>query len=103
MYDYCVTRRNPPAVPSDTTPEAWRLQMKAIGELTPQQCIAIWEETQRQFAIMEEAAMRRLHPDFNDYKILVELVRARYGDELASKVTPKPNALASEWLSCRRE
>jgi len=69
MYDYCVTRRNPPAVPSDTTPEAWRLQMKAIGELTPQQCIAIWEETQ---------------------------VRARYGDELASKVTPKPNALASE-------
>lgn len=95
MYDYCVTRRNPPAIPTDTTTEAWRLQMKAIGRLTPQQCIAIWDETQRQFAIMEEAAMRRLHPELNDYEILVELVRARYGDELASKVIPKLNVLAS--------
>ena len=35
---------------------------------------------------MEDAAMRQLHPDFSDYQIIVELVRARYGDELASKI-----------------
>ena len=35
---------------------------------------------------MEDASMRRRHPEFNDHQILVELVRARYGDELASKI-----------------
>ncbi|HBZ62861.1 MAG TPA: hypothetical protein DEO42_08740 [Acidimicrobium sp.] len=54
--------------------------------MTPEQRLALWEESQRQFSLMEDAAMRRLHPDFSDYQILVELVRARYGDELASKI-----------------
>lgn len=62
------------------------MQMNALGAMTPEQRIALWEESQKQFAIMEDEAMRRLHPEFSDYQILVELVRARYGDELASKI-----------------
>ena len=73
-------------VPADTSPEVWRMQMSALGAMTPEHRLALWEESQRQFSLMEDVAMRRLHPDFSDYQILVELVRARYGDELASKV-----------------
>ena len=81
-------------VPADTSPEVWRMQMSALGAMTPEQRLALWEESQRQFSLMEDVAMRRLHPDFSDYQILVELVRARYGDELASKVVD-----ASTYLS----
>lgn len=78
--------KNPTFIPADTSPEVWRRQMNALGSMTPEQRLALWEESQRQFSLMEDAAMRRLHPDFSDFQILVELVRARYGDELASKV-----------------
>ena len=81
-----MTVKNPTFVPADTSPEVWRMQMSALGAMTPEQRLALWEESQRQFSLMEDAAMRRLHPDFSDYQILVELVRARYGDELASKI-----------------
>jgi hypothetical protein len=81
-----MTVKNPTFVPADTSHEVWRMQMSALGAMTPEQRLALWEESQRQFSLMEDAAMRRLHPDFSDYQILVELVRARYGDELASKI-----------------
>lgn len=78
-------------VPIDTSSEVWRMQMSALGSMTPENRLALWEESQKQFSLMEDAAMRRLHPDFSDYQILVELVRARYGDELASKLVDASN------------
>ena len=73
-------------MPADTSPEVWQMQMNALGAMTPEQRLALWEESQKQGSLMEDAAMRRLHPEFSDHQILVELVRARYGDELASKI-----------------
>ena len=73
-------------MPADTSPEVWQMQMNALGAMTPEQRLALWEESQKQGSFMEDAAMRRLHPEFSDHQILVELVRARYGDELASKI-----------------
>jgi len=90
-----VISKNPSAVPADTSPEIWKMQMKAVGEMTVEQRVAIWEDTQEEFAIMEAAAMRRSHPSFNDYEILVELVRARYGDELAGKIVAKSDAISA--------
>jgi len=90
-----VISKNPSAVPADTSPEIWKMQMTAVGAMTVEQRIAIWEETQEEFAIMEPVAMRRSHPSFNDYEILVELVRARYGDELAGKIVAKSDAISA--------
>ena len=73
-------------MPADTSPEVWQMQMNALGAMTPEQRLALWEESQKQSSLMEDVAMRRLHPEFSDHQILVELVRARYGDELASKI-----------------
>ena len=81
-----MVSKNRSAVPADTSLGVWQMQMKAIGAMSVEQRISVWEEIQNQFAIMEDASMRRCHPEFNDHQILVELVRARYGDELASKI-----------------
>jgi len=90
-----VVSKNPSAVPADTSLGVWQMQMKAIGAMSVEQRISVWEEIQNQFAIMEDASMRRRHPEFNDHQILVELVRARYGDELASKIVLKSSALST--------
>ena len=90
-----MVSKNPSAVPADTSLGVWQMQMKAIGAMSVEQRISVWEEIQNQFAIMEDASMRRRHPEFNDHQILVELVRARYGDELASKIVPKSSALST--------
>ena len=81
-----MVSKNPSAVPADTSLGVWQMQMKAIGAMSVEQRISVWEEIQNQFASMEDASMRRRHPELNDHQILVELVRARYGDELASKI-----------------
>ena len=88
-----MSLKNSTVVPIDTTVEAWQMQMNAVALMTPDQRISVWEEMQKQFAIMEESAMKRLHPDFDDYRILVELVRARFGDELASKIIASSDVL----------
>ncbi|MBM3806405.1 MAG: hypothetical protein FJW19_07115 [Actinobacteria bacterium] len=63
--------------------------------MTVEQRVAIWEELQREFAIMEESAMRRRYPEFDDGQILVELVRPRYGDELGHRMLASGNALVA--------
>lgn len=90
-----MVSKNPSAVPVDTSLGVWQMQMKAIGAMSVEQRISVWEEIQNQFAIMEDASMRRRYPEFNDHQILVELVRARYGDELASKIVLKSSALST--------
>lgn len=90
-----MVSKNPSVVPADTSLSVWRMQMKAIGAMSVVQRISVWEEIQNQFAIMEDASMRRRYPEFNDHQILVELVRARYGDELASKIVAKSSALST--------
>lgn len=89
-----MTTNNSTVVPTDTSPKVWQMQMDVLSAMTPEQRLALWEESQKQFAVMEDAAMRRLHPEFNNKQILVELVRARYGDELASKIVDFSSAAA---------
>jgi len=82
-------------VPADTSAEAWRIQMDAIAAQTVEQRLETWAELNAQLAHMEEQAVRRQHPDFNDHDVLVELVRRRYGDDLAQKVWPNHSKQAS--------
>ncbi len=83
-----MSQRNPPAVPADTDPAAWRLQMQILAQRTPAQRLAEWAEFNDALALMEEAAMRRRHPDYGDRQVFLALVRGRYGDELAGTVWP---------------
>ncbi len=62
--------------------------MDAIAAQTVEQRLETWAEFNEQLAHMEDEAVRRQHPDFSDHDVLVELVRRRYGDDLAQKVWP---------------
>ncbi|HEU5149131.1 MAG TPA: hypothetical protein VFU19_01465 [Iamia sp.] len=83
-----TARPNPPVVPADTSPEVWRRQMAAIGAKTVGQRIAEWEALNRAGAEMEEAAVRRRHPDYDDHDVHLALVRLRYGDALVRGAWP---------------
>jgi len=62
--------------------------MDAMAAQTVEQRLEIWAELNAQLALMEDESVRRQHPDFSDHDVLVELVRRRYGDDLAQKVWP---------------
>jgi hypothetical protein len=83
-----VTRRNPPAVPADTTPEVWHRQMAVIAARSVPERLAEWEALNRAGAEMEAAAVRRRHPDYDDHDVLLALTRLRYGDELVRGAWP---------------
>lgn len=75
-YTETVNPSNPPAVPIDTSVEVWRRQMDAIAAQTVQQRLEAWATLNAQLAEMEEQAVRRLHPDFDDHEVLVERSRS---------------------------
>jgi hypothetical protein len=82
-----TARRNPPVVPADTTPEVWR-QMAVLAAKPVADRLAEWEALNRAGAEMEEAAVRRRHPDYDDHDVHLALVRLRYGDDLVLGAWP---------------
>lgn len=94
-YNVDMSSRNPSVIPSDTSTEVWRRQMDAIANQSVEQHLRTWAELNTQFARMEERAVCRLHPNFSDHEVLVELVRRRYGDALVEAMQPKGRRLVS--------
>lgn len=84
----------PPAVPADTTPETWRVQMRAMAALAPQQRLALWADMNEKLAVSERAALRRRHPvrDETEFRLLV--LQHRFGAEIAEQCRPLLNRLA---------
>jgi hypothetical protein len=83
-----TARRNPPVVPADTVPEVWRRQMAVLAAKPVADRLAEWEALNRAGAEMEEAAVRRRHPDYDDHDVHLALVRLRYGDDLVLGAWP---------------
>lgn len=80
--------RNPPAIPADTTPEAWHIQMAAIARRSPAERMEEWAALNDAVAKMEADAVRRRHPEYDDRQVFLALVRRRYGDVLAGAAWP---------------
>jgi len=57
-----MSRRNPPAIPADTTEDVWRLQMAAIAQRSVADRLDEWAELNRAVARMEADGIRRRHP-----------------------------------------
>ncbi|MBP9066635.1 MAG: hypothetical protein KBF84_11185 [Candidatus Microthrix sp.] len=83
-----MKRRNPPAVPADTTPEAWRVQMRAIANLSVQERLALWEACNEAATKAEERVVLRRHPTCTDRQVMPARARRHYGDQLVGKVWP---------------
>lgn len=77
------------AVPADTSLEVWRLYVAGIRALTPAQRLA---EAERFTSIERRAEidyLRRRFPDLERGQFAVEVVRYRYGNELAEAVSSR--------------
>lgn len=83
-----MSPRNPPVVPADTTADVWRRQMAIIAAKPVAVRLAEWEALNRAGAQMEDAAVRRRHPDYGDHDVRLALVRLRYGDDLVRGAWP---------------
>lgn len=84
-----MARRNPPAIPADTSPEAWRVQMAAIGRRSAAENLQDWESLNRELGRMEAAAVRHRHPDYGEREVLLAVARRRYGDDLVGAAWPE--------------
>jgi hypothetical protein len=61
----------------------------ALVAATPvEERIARWEALNQAGAEMEEAAVRRRHPEYDDHDVHLALVRLRYGDDLVRAAWP---------------
>ena len=81
--------RSPSIVPRDTTNDAWRVQMQIIASMSLQRRISEWEAFNVGLAMMEENAVRRIHPELSDRGVFLDLVRRRYGAALAERAWPE--------------
>ena len=79
---------NPAAIPADTSPHTWRLQMEAIARSSTSERLARWAALNQGIERMAELAVRRRHPDYDDRQVFLALVRRRYGDDLALQAWP---------------
>ena len=83
-----MSRRNPPAVPADTSENVWRLQMAAIARRSVAERLDEWAELNRAVARMEADGIRRRHPDYDDHQVMLAAARMRYGDDLVRAAWP---------------
>jgi hypothetical protein len=62
--------------------------MAAIARRSIPDRLDEWAQLNLAVVRMAEQAVRRRHPDYDDRRVFLALVRGRYGDELALRVWP---------------
>lgn len=83
-----VVRRNPPAIPADTSAEVWHRQMQAIASRSVEERLDEWASFNREISDIEADGVRRRHPDYDDRRVFLALVRLRYGDDTVRQAWP---------------
>jgi hypothetical protein len=81
-------RRNPPAVPADTSLEVWHVQMAAAASRSVDDRLREWAAMCRANADMQADHIRRRNPNYDERQVFLALVRARYGDDLYQAAWP---------------
>ena len=84
-----MTGRNPPAIPADTSPDAWRVQMAALRNMTPAERLRRWEEFNDALAEMEVDAHNRRYPELTERQRFLLRMRHKYGVELSARAWPE--------------
>ena len=77
-----------PAIPADTSLEAWTIQLSIVRNKSIVDRYAIFEQRQRWQREAENEFLRRRFPNADDTTLTIERIRFRHGDELAEAVTP---------------
>lgn len=74
---------------SDTTPEARRVYFETLRRMTPAERVPVAMELTAAADELLSAGVRRRHPEAQGEEFDYQVLRARYGQELADKVYPQ--------------
>jgi hypothetical protein len=74
---------------SDTTPEARRVYFDILRRMTPAERVQVAMELTAAADELLRAGVRRSHPEAQGEEFDYQVLRARYGQELADKVYPQ--------------
>ena len=71
---------------SDTSPEAYAVQLELLHQMSPAQRIQKTFAWSNQLKRMAMDAIRRRHPDFDEAQVRLKFIELTYGKELAENV-----------------
>ncbi|MEX2139604.1 MAG: hypothetical protein WD894_10105 [Pirellulales bacterium] len=78
----------PSALPHDTSPEAFRVQLEIYRGMSPEARLEQalqWSEQVREFG---RIGIRLRHPEYSDREVQLASIRLRLGDDLFRRVYP---------------
>ena len=76
------------SLPADTECEVFRRQLARFREMTPLQRLELADQLSADVTELALIGIRAQHPEYGPAEVLAELVRRRYGKELASAAFP---------------
>jgi hypothetical protein len=66
------------ALPRDTSPEAYQVQLKLLRKITPGQKLSRVFQMSRTALDLSAAGVRRLYPNVDDHEVLMRSAARRY-------------------------
>jgi hypothetical protein len=76
----------PPIYTTDTSPEAYEIQLDAMRRMSPRERIGKMLRLSARVKQMSMDAIRRRHPDFDERRVGLKFIELTYGADLAAKV-----------------
>jgi hypothetical protein len=76
------TRPAEPAIPRDTSREAWEVQMAALRRLGPDGRVAVAVDLSESVRAVQVAGIEAVHPEWSRAEAVRYLVSTQYGIEL---------------------
>lgn len=86
-----MTTKISATVPSDTSLEVWRTDMAAIAAMTPIARLHACATLNRAMAQMQDEAVRRQYPTYNDAQVMRELIKRQYGSKILDDIDNHQN------------
>lgn len=86
-----MTTKISATIPSDTSIEVWRADMAAIAEMAPIARLHACATLNRAMAQMQDEAVKRQYPTYNDAQVMCELIKRQYGSKILDDIDNHQN------------
>jgi hypothetical protein len=91
-----VTTKISATIPSDTSIEVWRADMAAIAAMAPIARLHACATLNRAMAQMQDEAVRRQYPTYNDAQVMRELMKRQYGSKILDDIDNHQNKRSND-------
>ena len=91
-----MTTKISATIPSDTSIEVWRADMAAIAAMAPIARLHACVTLNRALAQMQDEAVRRQYPTYNDAQVMRELIKRQYGSKILDDIDNHQNKRSND-------